>query len=196
MAGSNLSKPNFIDPLSDSSAARPVSSVSSRSSISYVEPYIPLSVLTSAASSVASSSNSSPAYATPVTFETFQSASSSIFKSAPSSSNFPPTFSLIQSAMVPLAPQLPPLPSDEVSFHRKPSSASDPNSVQSRPLQDPTDSISSPKCDPRFDPKSTAADNLPSPMPLLTQSKNLIGQSKSEKPQYLTEKPSLGYKGM
>ena len=64
MAGSNLAKPNFIAPASDSSmsAVRPVSSVSSRSSISYVEPYIPLSVLTSASSSVASSSNSSPAY--------------------------------------------------------------------------------------------------------------------------------------
>merc|ERR1719295_2540298 len=49
MAGSNLSKSNFIAPISDSStsAAGPISSVSSRSSISYVEPYIPLSVLTS-----------------------------------------------------------------------------------------------------------------------------------------------------
>merc|ERR1719239_16756 len=78
MAGSNLSKPNII-PESSTSIVRPISSVSSRSSISYVEPYIPLSVLTSISpSSVALSSNSSsPAYATPLTFETFQSASSS-----------------------------------------------------------------------------------------------------------------------
>ena len=179
MSGSNLAKPNSTAHDSKSSTP-PAAPASSRSSVSYVEPYIPLSLLTSATTSTSSSSTSSPVYASPVTFETFHthSSSSTVSLSTPPPTNppLPPTFSLIHSAMAPLAPSLLTAPPRQTTPERKSEADS-----KSNPTGPPSPCVLQSKCTQRAaQVNSESSDNIPVPMPLLKQSSNWVARKESE----------------